>query len=118
MMPDIERCPSPCGQHEMHLVTEIGKWSQAVPGFTVEEWGTRPEIWDEGNCEHSYNELYGRIQRAGAVVCEFPLKARWVHDALPHLENGTHRWKIASDLGITRVPVRMGYGGEAPFVSW
>jgi hypothetical protein len=104
-----------CECHEWFPVVEIADW---VCGIAVaSHWKVRdraamPEIWEPGNYELSHEELTVRILAVDGIDCEHALEALTHLSGEINLLNGLHRWAVASELGISEVPVKMLHGTE------
>jgi hypothetical protein len=65
----------------------------------------------------NHDELTALIMTGGrAIGCPSALSAITLADQRVGLTNGVHRWAVASELGIERVPVNMRY--ETPEPAW
>ncbi|MBC6463344.1 ParB N-terminal domain-containing protein [Actinomadura sp. HBU206391] len=117
MTRDSESCP--CGGHELRAVAEVGDWIHGIPGSpSVREWAARSATWTEGRCEVPREELRSRIKAAGGIACEYALEACASASGMPYLVNGVHRWAIANELKIMKVPVRMIYDTQDAASAW
>jgi hypothetical protein len=74
-------------------------------------------IWDRS--ELSRDELTVRIIAAGYCIGHaYALSAMTFADGRISLDNGVHRWAIAVELRIKRVPVEMIYQSQEPTWEW
>ncbi len=103
-----------CGCHEWYDVAEIGDWLIGLGGnlaepVPVRQWATSARIWEPGRYEtFTHDELADLIIAAGhQILCAHALSATTYADGRIGLSNGVHRWAIADELGIARVPVDM-----------
>ena len=51
-------------------------------------------------------------------IGQWPLSALTFTDGQISLDNGVHRWAVAAELGIKRVPVEMIYQSPEPAWAW
>lgn len=112
-----------CNCHEWHDTAEIGGWLVGLGGslarpVLVREWAATAGIWEPGHYERlNHDELTASIVAAGGQIdCTHAVSAITYTDQRIGLSNGVHRWAIASELGIKRMPVEMRY--EAPEPAW
>jgi hypothetical protein len=74
-------------------------------------------IWDRS--ELPREELTARIIAAGRRIDHaYALSAMTFADGQISLDNGVHRWAVAVDLGIKRVPVEMIFQPPEPTWGW
>ena len=116
-----------CNCHEWYDVAEIGDWTQGSGG---EPRHARPvrqivaidDIWKRSDTDHE--TLLAGIRVAGGIACKCALMATSYIDGHIGLNNGVHRWAVAVELGIERVPVEMLHEQESlwppleSFESW
>ena len=103
-----------CDCHEWHDVDEIGQWPHSLAGArashsksVLDIVATEP-IWDRYELPHE--ELTARIIAAGNRIDHaYALAAMTFADGRVSLDNGVHRWSVAIELGIKRLPVQMSY---------
>jgi hypothetical protein len=110
-----------CGCHEWHDVDEIGHWPHSLAGGrasqpkSVRDIVATEPIWDRS--ELPRKELTRRIIAAGYRIDHaYALSALTFVDGRISLSNGVHRWAVAVELGIKRVPVEM--INESPEPTW
>jgi hypothetical protein len=104
-----------CDCHEWHDINVIGDWLENFLGgnafnpIPIRKAATR-SIWDRS--ELSHEELTARIIASGdRIDHEHALLATTLEDGTVSLDNGLHRWTVAVERGIKRVPVEMRYVG-------
>ena len=112
-----------CGCHEWHDVDEIGEWPHSLAGGrasqpkSVRDIVATEAIWDRS--ELSREDLTARIRAAGGRIdYTYALSAMTFADGRISLDNGVHRWAVAVELGIKRVPVEMIYESPVPAWGW
>jgi hypothetical protein len=110
-----------CDCHEWHDVEEVGQWPHSLAGGrasqpkSVRDIVATEPIWDR--CELPRDELTARIIAAGSRIDHaYALSAMTFSDGRISLDNGVHRWAVAVELGIRRVPVEMIY--QQPELGW
>jgi hypothetical protein len=110
-----------CACHEWHDVDEIGRWPHSLAGGcaslpkSVRDIVATEPIWDKS--ELSRAELTARMIAAGRRIDHvFALSAMKFSNGRISLDNGVHRWAVAVELGIKRVPVDMIY--QLPELGW
>ena len=112
-----------CDCHEWHDVDEIGQWPHSLAGGrasqpkSVRDIVATEPIWDMS--ELPREELTARIIAAGHRIDHaYALSALTFVDGRISLGNGVHRWAVAVELGIKRVPVEMIYESPEPTWAW
>jgi hypothetical protein len=112
-----------CGCHEWHDVDEVGRWPHSLAGGrasqpkSVRDIVATEPIWDRS--ELPREELTARIIAAGTWIDHaYALSAMTFSAGRVSLDNGVHRWAVAVELGITRVPVEMVYQPPEPEWAW
>lgn len=110
-----------CGCHRWYGVAEIGEWTQGSGGGPlharpVREIVATDKIWERSETDRE--TLRGAIHAARGIVCEHALLATTYLDGHVGLNNGVHRWAVADELGIERVPVEMQHEHEPVWPSW
>lgn len=129
--------PAECDCHEWHDIAEIGNWTQGSGGGRAHarparELAADPTIWErsefarEGDPAISLRErarlahekLTTLIRAAGGIACGHALTATKYLDGETGLNDGIHRWAAASELGVTRAPVKMEREPEEVPGSW
>jgi hypothetical protein len=112
-----------CDCHEWHDVDEIGLWPHSLAGGrasqpkSVRDIVATESIWDRS--ELSREELTATIIAAGRCIGHaYALSAMTFADGRISLDNGVHRWAVAVELGIKRVPVEMIYQSQEPTWEW
>jgi hypothetical protein len=110
-----------CGCHGWYEVARIGDWTQGSGGGRlyarpVREIVATEDIWERSETDH--DSLLTAIRAAGGIVCQHALEATTYLDGEIGLNNGVHRWAIADELDIYRVPVEMQYEREPAEPSW
>jgi hypothetical protein len=112
-----------CDCHEWHDVATIGEWPHSLAGGrasqpkSVRDIVATEPIWDRS--ELSREELTARIIAAGHRIDHaYALSAMTFADGRISLDNGVHRWAVAVELGITRVPVKMIYESQESSWAW
>lgn len=109
-----------CDRHKWYRVADIGGWMVRRGGsdlILVTAWAQIGGIWRPGHCELTHQDLTARVQAAGRIACSHALKARALLSGEIELVNGLHRWVVASELGISVVPVKMTIEIESPW-AW
>jgi hypothetical protein len=101
-----------CDCHEWYDVAEIGEWYPSLLGGRASmpklarEIVATEDIWNRS--EMSHDDLMNAILAAGRRIGHgYALNAWTLEDGRVSLNNGLHRWAVATELGITRVPVEM-----------
>ena len=99
-----------CDCHEWHEVTMIGDWTQGSCGGPlharpVREIVATDDIWERSETDRE--SLLAGVREVGGITCEHALLATTYLDGHIGLNNGVHRWAVAAELGIERVPVEM-----------
>lgn len=89
----------------------MGFWTVREPA----SW-PRADFWE--GAELSREELTRRIRSAGHIDRAYALVARTYRSGKILLVKGCHRWAVASELGISSVPVRMEFEGEPEHEQW
>ena len=111
-----------CDCHEWYEVTKIGEWTQGSAGGPlharpIHEIVATDNIWERSETDHE--TLLAEVRESGGINCEYALLATTYLDGHIGLNNGVHRWAIASELGIERIPVEMqNEQEEAAWPSW
>jgi len=110
-----------CDCHEWHDVAKIGDWTQGSGGGPLHARPAREivgtdDIWSHSATDHE--TLLTGVRAAGGITCEHALEATIYLDGHIGLNNGIHRWAIADELGIARVPVEMRYEQEESAWPW
>ena len=112
-----------CDCHEWRDVDEIGEWPHSLAGGrasqpkSVRDIVATEPIWDRG--ELPREELTARIIAAGRRIDHaYALSAMTFADGRISLDNGVHRWAVAVELGIKRVPVEMIFQPPEPGWEW
>jgi hypothetical protein len=111
-----------CDCHKWYEVIEIAEWTQGSGGGLLyarpaREIVATDDIWERSETDHK--TLLARIRAAGGITCEYALEATTYLDGHIGLNNGIHRWAVATELGIKRVPVEMQYQQEeSAWPSW
>jgi hypothetical protein len=112
-----------CDCHEWHDVDEIGEWPHSLAGGrashpkSVRDIVATEPIWNRS--ELSHQELTARIIAAGRRIDHaHALSAMTFEDGRISLDNGVHRWAVAVELGIKRVPVEMTWVSPEPTWQW
>ena len=112
-----------CDCHEWHDVEEIGRWPHSLAGGrasrpkSVRDIVATEPIWDRS--ELPREELAARIIAAGHRIDHaYALSAMTFADGRISLDNGVHRWAVAVELWIKRVPVEMLYESPEPTWAW
>jgi hypothetical protein len=112
-----------CDCHQWRDVDEIGEWPHSLAGGrasqpkSVRDIVATEPIWD--NSELTREELTARIITAGRRIDHaYALSAMTFADGRISLDNGVHRWAVAVELGIKRVPVDMIYESPEPAWGW
>lgn len=100
-----------CSCHQWYDTDEIGDWLHELgvcARFPVRRLAT-VGIWDQGHFEPQWGreKLTALIREAGGVVHAHALAATTRLEGTVVLDNGLHRWSIAAELGIRRLPVDM-----------
>jgi hypothetical protein len=110
-----------CDCHEWFDLDEIGQWPHSLAGSrasqpkSVRDIVATEPIWDRS--ELPREELTARIIAAGHRIGHASaLSAMKFSDGRISLDNGVHRWAVAAELGIKRVPVEMIY--QSPESAW
>jgi hypothetical protein len=113
-----------CACHEWHDTEAIGEWLHefgVCSRFPVRRLAAGG-IWDAGHFEPQWGRelLTALIRGTGGVVHTRALMATTLLDGAVSLDNGVHRWSIASELGIKRLPVEMRHESvqEDPAAAW
>jgi hypothetical protein len=110
-----------CDCHRWYEIAEIGEWTQGSGGGPlyarpVREIVATDDIWERSE---TYREtLMAGIRAARGITCAHALLATTYLDGHVGLNNGVHRWALAAELGIERVPVEMLYEQEPVWPSW
>jgi hypothetical protein len=101
-----------CDCHKWYDTEEIGGWYDNLLGARasqpklVRDVVATEAIWDRS--EMSRDELTAAILKAGRRIShDYALGAWTLNDGRVSLNNGVHRWAIATELGIVRIPVEM-----------
>jgi hypothetical protein len=117
------QAPGECGCHEWHDVDEIGRWPHSLAGArasqpkSVRDIVATESIWDRS--ELSRDELTACIIAVGYRIDHaYALSAMTFADGRISLDNGVHRWAVAVELGIKRVPVEMTRESPEPGWDW
>jgi hypothetical protein len=120
-LPDA--APEECDCHEWFDLDEIGQWPHSLAGGrasqpkSVRDIVATEPIWDRS--ELPREELTTRIIAAGHRIGHaYALSAMTFTDGRISLDNGVHRWAVATELGIKRVPVEMIYQSPEPAWEW
>ena len=115
--------PEECDCHEWFDLDEIGQWPHSLAGGrasqpkSVRDIVATEPIWDRS--ELPREELTTRIIAAGhRIGHHYALSAMTFTDGRISLDNGVHRWAVAAELGIKRVPVKMIYQSPEPTWQW
>lgn len=111
----------PCSCHEWHDVADIADWTQGSGGGPrharpVREIVATDDIWERSETDHA--TLTAGIREAGGITCGHALLATTYLDGHVGLNNGLHRWAVAAELGIKRVPVEMQRETEDAAPPW
>jgi hypothetical protein len=112
-----------CDCHEWREVDEIGGWPHSLAGGrasqpkSVRDIVATEPIWDRS--ELPREELTARVIAAGYRIDHaYALSAMTFADGRVSLDNGVHRWAVAVELGIKRLPVEMLYESQEPRWAW
>jgi hypothetical protein len=112
-----------CDCHQWRDVDEIGHWPHSLAGGrasqpkSVRDIVATESLWDSS--ELPREELTARIIAAEHRIDHaYALSAMTFADGRISLDNGVHRWAIAVELGIKRVPVEMIYESREPTWAW
>jgi hypothetical protein len=112
-----------CDCHEWRDADEISEWPHSLAGGrasqpkSVRDIVATEPIWDRS--ELPREELIARIIAAGRRIDHaYALNAMTFADGRISLDNGMHRWAVAVELGIKRVPVEMIYEPPEPTWGW
>lgn len=110
-----------CGCHEWYDTSEVGDWPRylpgAVPARSVREHAADPGLWDAADLTRE--TLSRLIAEAGGVRHDFPLLAQVVTGGPVMPTDGIHRWAVAAELGIPRLPfVVTRIPPESPMTEW
>ena len=110
-----------CPNHKWYGVSEIGEWTQGSGGGQrharpIREIVATDDIWKRSETDRE--TLVAGIRTAGGIICEHALQATTYLDGHVGLNNGVHRWAVAFELGIERVPVEMQYQQESVWAEW
>jgi hypothetical protein len=115
--------PGECHCHAWYDVDEIGHWPHSLAGGrasqpkSVRDIVATEPIWDRS--ELPREELTARIKAAGHRIGHaYALSAMTFADGRISLDNGVHRWAVAVELGIKRVPVEMIHQSLEPTWQW
>jgi hypothetical protein len=108
-----------CSCHEWYDTEEIAAWLHPVG---VASWlpageFTADKLWEPGHFDPDWGreKLTALIRQAGGIVHTEAILATIRADGGVHLDDGLHRWSIARDQGIPRIPVEMRRpGAEKP----
>jgi hypothetical protein len=120
-LPDED--PEECDCHEWFDLDEIGRWPHSLAGGrasqpkSVRDIVATEAIWDRS--ELPREELTARIIAAGhRIGYTHALSAMTFTDGRISLDNGVHRWSVAAELEISRLPVKMTYQSPEPAWAW
>lgn len=110
-----------CDCREWHEVAKIGKWTQGSGGGPryarpVSEIVATDNIWERSETDHE--TLLAEVRAAGGIACKCALLATTYLDGHIGLNNGVHRWAVAREIGIDRVPVEMQIEREPVWPTW
>jgi hypothetical protein len=104
------------GCHEWRDVAEIGEWFHNLLGGRASEPKSvraiveTELIWERHEDGFTHEVLTALIVAAGRRIDRvYALSATTLEDGRISLDNGIHRWSVAVELGIERVPVKMHY---------
>jgi hypothetical protein len=115
----------------------MGNWTQGSGGGRAHarparELAADPTIWERSEFAHeadhalplaerarlAHEKLTALIRDAGGIACGHALTATTYLDGETGLNDGIHRWAVASELGVTRAPVKMQREREEVPGSW
>jgi hypothetical protein len=111
-----------CLCHEWYEVAKIGAWTQGSGGGPlrarpVREIVATDDIWERSETDRE--TLMAGIRAARGITCAYALLATTYLDGHIGLNNCVHRWAVAAELGIERVPVEMLHEEqESVWASW
>jgi hypothetical protein len=110
-----------CDCHKWYEVADIGRWTQGSGGGPlharpVREIVATDNIWERSETDRE--ALMAGVIAAGGIKCAHALHATTYLDGHIGLNNGVHRWAVAEELGIERVPVEMRYEQEPVWSPW
>lgn len=108
-----------CSCHEWCDTEEITAWLHPLGVASWRPAGefTADKLWEPGhlNPDWGREKLTALIRQAGGIVHSEAILATIRADGNVHLDDGLHRWSIARDQGIPRIPVEMRRpGAEKP----
>jgi hypothetical protein len=112
-----------CDCHQWYDTEEIGGWYDNLLGARasqpklVRDVVATEAIWEQS--AKSHDELANAIVAAGRRIGhDYALNAWTLEDGRVSLNNGLHRWAVATELGISRVPVEMHTLRPEPAWAW
>lgn len=117
-------CIVECACHQWFDTEVIGDWTQGSGGGPSNARPVRQIVATESIWERSsHEELTAGIRANGGITCEYALLATTYLDGHIGLNNGLHRWAVAIEEGVRRIPVEMQYEPEPTllpdfFASW
>jgi hypothetical protein len=103
-------------------VNEVGRWPHSLAGAcasqpkSVRDIVATEPMWNRSKLSRA--ELTARIATRGGIGHVYSLTAMTFADGRVSLDNGVHRWAVANELGIKRVPVEVTFEPPEPAWAW